>query len=429
MAGKPRSPTRAVPWPAWAVLGVLLLALGGVAVWQALEERAQAAAPQVAAAPPPPAAAPAPERTLSPEREKALVQLAALDAARAHGTALADEVSRLRWALLDGRRQCVPAPPPPPQVAEAGPEPPVEEPEPPEPVAEAPEPPTEEPPAEEPAVVVVETETPEPPVEVAAAPPPPEPVVVAETPAPPPQVAAAEPPAAAPLPGCPAPRPPEEAPEVVFVLDASESMLIPYGAQPGIDQQIDLLARQSGPMQAQQLFQSLLGRGGPTRIDRAREALISVIRSTPPDVDMGFISFHDCGDVRNFGYYGPGARGSLTSRVGATQVGRGTPLADSMMAAGTLIRGGRSPSDPAYMVIVTDGNDSCGGNPCAVAQQLARAYPGLQINVIDLSGTANLQCVANATGGRLVRPEGSAGLTDMVRRAAGQPDVPAHCLQ
>jgi len=144
---------------------------------------------------------------------------------------------------------------------------------------------------------------------------------------------------------------------------------------------------------------------------------------------MGFISFHGCGDVRNFGYYGPGARGSLASRVGNTQVGSSTPLADGMIAGGSLIRGGRSPADPAYMVVVSDGADSCGGDPCAVAQRLKSLYPGLIINVIDLSGTANLQCVANATGGRLVQPGGNAGLTDIVRQATGQANVPAHCLQ
>lgn len=442
-----------VPWPAWAALGVLLLALAGLAAWRLTEDPAEAAALAAAALPPEPLAA---EADLIPEEQqdgdgKALVERVALHEARAQGSALADEVSRLRWALLDERRQCVPEelpPPPPIEVADAT------EPEPPEvdePAAEEPE----EPEAAPEPVIVAEAEVPEEPVQVAVATPPPPPptppappqFVPAREQAPPPpppppvatppvQVAEASVPAPAPtptaaLPGCPAPRPPEEAPEVVFVLDASESMMIPYGAQPGIDEQLQSMARQGplGASQAEAMFQQLINGGGARRIDRAKQALVGVIRSTPADVDMGLISFHDCGDVRNFGYYDARARGSLTNRIGNTQVGRGTPLADSMIAGGSLIRGGRSASDPAYMVVVTDGNDSCGGNPCAVAQRLASLYPGLVINVIDLSGTANLQCVASATGGRLVRPEGSGGLTDMVRRATGQPDVPAHCLQ
>jgi hypothetical protein len=208
-------------------------------------------------------------------------------------------------------------------------------------------------------------------------------------------------------------------------------MLIPYGAQPGVDDRITSMSQQ-GPLaalQAQQMFQQLLGQGGARRIDRAKEALIGVIRSTPPDVDMGLVTFRDCGSITNHGYFDVRARGALASRVQGTQTGRGTPLADSMAAAGNLLRGGSSAADPAYMVVVTDGNDSCGGNPCAVAQRLASLYPGLVINVIDLSGTANLQCVANATGGRLVRPEGSGGLTQMMQRMTGQQSVPAHCLQ
>ncbi|MEZ5669416.1 MAG: VWA domain-containing protein [Alphaproteobacteria bacterium] len=449
---------RGVPWPVWAGLGAVLLGLAGLVGWRLVDEPAQAADAETAVAPAPETVALAepPAATPDPEREKALVQLAALNDARAQGTALADEVSRLRWALLDQRRQCVvdePPPPVEPQVAEAEPpgEPPV-----------APEPPAvEEPAAEEPApsepVVVAAVEVEPEPVAVAVAPPPPPPpapgrpalVPAREAPPPPPpppppaepvqvadapvQVATTTVPAPQPqaLPGCPAPRPPEEAPEVVFVLDASESMMIPYGAPAGIDEQLQSMARGGlmGGQQAEAMFQQLISQSGAKRIDRAKQAMIGVIQSTPADVDMGLITFHDCGDVRNFGYYDSGARGALTNRIAGTRVGRGTPLADSMTAAGNLIRGGRSASDPAYMVVVTDGNDSCGGNPCAVAQRLAAIYPGLIINVIDLSGTANLQCVAGATGGQLVRPEGSGGLTDMVRRAAGQPDVPAHCLQ
>ncbi len=470
-----------VPWPAWAGMAALVLA-GGAAVGlkvmadqEEAERQEQLALDRAEEAR---QAREAAEIQAAIEAEAAIlhqVAMTALDSAKGQEAALAEELSRLRWSLLNERRVCVPEDPPPPQVAEATPPPepptappPEDEPEDPpeEPqVAEAPEPPAEpveeEPPVEperDESVVIaladtpVEPDPPAPPPapEVAAAPPPPPPpptpVMMPERyedpnpPPPPPVVVAAADPPPAPVPteptqaptptptstqpvppGCPPIRPPEEAPEVLFVLDASGSMDIPYG-QRGQGLQ---LGGNVGGMLAQLMTQP----NGPSRISRAREAIAGAIRNAPADVDVGLVTFQDCRDIRDYGYFSPPARGVLMSRLSGIRTGQGTPLADAMAAAGGLIRGGRSYSDPAYMVVVTDGEDSCGGNPCAVAQALKSAFPGLTINVIDLSGAANVQCIANITGGILVRPEGGPGLTDMLRRATGQQAVPAHCLQ
>jgi hypothetical protein len=263
--------------------------------------------------------------------------------------------------------------------------------------------------------------------DIAPRPPPPEPPpepVVEEV-----QVFAA-PPLPEVLPDCPPPRPPEEAPEVLFVLDASESMLLPYPLPPGSDDELNYLMGQGGFMaqQARMIFESLVMQPGPKRIDRAKDAVIAAIQEAPADVEIGMVIFQSCSDIQNYGYYSAGERGSLIRVVDNTRTGAGTPLADSMAEAGNLIVGGRSSADPAYMVLLTDGDDSCHGDPCMVASMLKSRFPGLIINVVDLSGDAQIQCVADITGGRLVRPEGGESLPDVVRRAAGQPDLPAHCL-
>ena len=55
----------------------------------------------------------------------------------------------------------------------------------------------------------------------------------------------------------------------------------------------------------------------------------------------------------------------------------------------------------AVMLVISDGVESCGQDPCAVAAALARAKPHLKINVVDITGTGAGNCVARATHGQV----------------------------
>jgi len=96
------------------------------------------------------------------------------------------------------------------------------------------------------------------------------------------------------------------------------------------------------------------------------------------------------------------------------------PGTDRIMAARNL-QGGDSADDPVNMVLVTDGADSCGGDPCRVARALKRQKPGLIINVIDMSQTDRLSCVAQVTGGRYRQSRGNdvEALTRAIANASG----------
>ena len=76
------------------------------------------------------------------------------------------------------------------------------------------------------------------------------------------------------------------------------------------------------------------------------------------------------------------------------------------------------------MVVVSDGGDTCGGDPCAAARAAKAVKPDLTINVIDLSGGTDggvLRCVADAGGGKVFAP--SSARPDVDPIAAG--DGPA----
>lgn len=161
--------------------------------------------------------------------------------------------------------------------------------------------------------------------------------------------------------------------------------------------------------------------GGLTRIQNARTAVQRAMPQITPYRDVGLM------------IYGPGGRGScdgidlrfppardtaveIIAEINALTPGGMTPIAQSVeTAAKTLDYTQR----PATIVVVTDGNETCGGTPCALGARLASQAHRLTIHVIGFQvvedpfswdspeaetyqGTTVAKCLADSTGGMFV---------------------------
>ena len=78
-----------------------------------------------------------------------------------------------------------------------------------------------------------------------------------------------------------------------------------------------------------------------------------------------------------------------------------TPLSDAVRFAAEALR---FTEERATVVILGDGGENCGRDPCAVAEELEKTGVDLTVHAIafdiaDAEGSAQLQCFANATGG------------------------------
>jgi len=181
-----------------------------------------------------------------------------------------------------------------------------------------------------------------------------------------------------------------EAPEVVLVIDGSGSMADPIS-------------------------------GAPTRLDAAKRSVSELVDSLPGDVDVGLIEFSDCQRVNRDDFYKPSQRGQLKQRVNGLVPRQGTPLGLSIERAGRIISSRR----PGVIVVVSDGTDTCRGDPCGAAQRIAASKPNVRINVIDISGSDSnptAQCLAGANG-RVFQPNSVSEMKEMVQQAGGEPDV------
>lgn len=296
------------------------------------------------------------------------------------------EIRRRRSATLECRldEQQPPAPPPAPEAPQLPPPAAEEPPKPADPPPSAPAPRTQPKPVEP---------KPQPPKPAASAPKPSMPPQ-APQPEPAPRAVAPEPPTAQANrpPGC-APREKGEEPEVIVIVDASGSMRDPMP-------------------------------GAASRLDAAKRGAEQTIRSLPQDVDVALVEFSDCGRVRRDKFYSAPERGALVGEINRLEPQRGTPLADAIRRAGQIA----SDSAPSAIVVVSDGGDSCGGDPCAVARAVRASKPNVTINVIDVSTSAAdrqiLQCVASAGGGRVMRPGDAPELGRAMRQATGAAQCP-----
>lgn len=381
-------------WGGRLAWGVPLLLLGLVAV---LSMKACEPLPPVVVQVPEPAAPAANPIPALESREKELRdRLALLDRQRADALAQCRPAEPLKKAEVPPPPE---TPPPAPQQDARLPDPPAPPPEtvpaqPPMPLPAIPK--VGVPKAEAPAVTESKPAVPPPslssiigaiPDEDKTLPPRPAPQAQAQTQAAPGSAAPGKTPAA---PSCNVTYPPGKEPEVVLIVDGSGSM--------------------------NETFHD------STKIGMARRSIANLANSLPPPVSIGLIDFTGCSNVVRHDFYDAGRRGELIRKVQGLSPSGGTPLARSIERAGNVV----SSVAPATIIVVSDGEDTCSGDPCAAARSVKAHKPNVTINVIDISngsGGQVLQCIAGATGGRVLSPQSGADMINKMQQATRLPDV------
>ncbi|MEC8172435.1 MAG: VWA domain-containing protein, partial [Pseudomonadota bacterium] len=193
------------------------------------------------------------------------------------------------------------------------------------------------------------------------------------------------------------------APEIVIIMDASSSMAIDKSYPSSQVASVLKRARAGDPAALSQI-PSMHAEPENRRIDQVQDGLTSIIQRLPSDIDIGFIDFGSCDAVVNHKFYSSDQRSELISIINATEPNEGRPLARALKRGGSIIKG-RKERDKGVIILITDGDGTCGGDVCAVARNIAAQKPGVSINVVSLGAKNAAQCAANLTGGRVVDAE------------------------
>ncbi|MFZ4833143.1 VWA domain-containing protein [Rouxiella sp. Mn2063] len=210
---------------------------------------------------------------------------------------------------------------------------------------------------------------------------------------------------------CPEDRTAELAPQVVVILDASGSMIL------SMDATREELSRIDGDMLPANLIRE------PRRISVARKATSSIINQLPSDMTVGLVSAENCGVVKSSGFFSASQRPKLIRTINHIEPDGKTPLAEALRKAGKMVDG---VNRDAIILLVSDGDETCGGDPCKVAAELKRLKPRLVVNVVDILGAGAGNCVAQSTGGKVFTANKSDEINDVMKKAMAS-YIPQNC--
>jgi Mg-chelatase subunit ChlD len=186
---------------------------------------------------------------------------------------------------------------------------------------------------------------------------------------------------------------------------------------------IELILDASGSMNAQLP-------SGDSRLAAAKKAVSQLVAGLPKDTELAFRAYghqsprekHDCNDTQllvNFGAAGAnGAQVDASSR-GLTARGY-TPITRVLELAAKDFIAGNKKGEKA-IVLVSDGKETCDGDPCATAAALAAADVELSIHAIgfevDIAARKQLQCIAKVARGSYADAGDAAQLAAALRQA------------
>lgn len=155
---------------------------------------------------------------------------------------------------------------------------------------------------------------------------------------------------------------------------------------------------------------------GRNRVVIAREVLTRIFSDYQGRLDLGLVSYGhrsktSCRDIQTV---------LATAPLDAARHGRAvrrlnpagkTPISRSLDAAAETL----GPATPnGHILLLTDGVDNCGPDPCETSATLKSVNPGLSIHVIAFSVApeqhSTLRCIADNSGGRFAAAEDEIGL-------------------
>jgi len=141
---------------------------------------------------------------------------------------------------------------------------------------------------------------------------------------------------------------------------------------------------------------------GDVKIEIAKGVILDLLNDLPENALVGFRTFGSCGHSRLVSPIAPLERETLKAEVRALGPGGATPLALALELAKADFE---TVPDPKLILLVSDGMETCGGEPVSAAKELLRAGYDLRIHVVgfdvgtDAPARDQLIEIARSTGG------------------------------
>ncbi|KMW57114.1 Von Willebrand factor type A domain protein [Candidatus Rhodobacter oscarellae] len=176
---------------------------------------------------------------------------------------------------------------------------------------------------------------------------------------------------------------------------------------------------------------------GEAKITIARDVIDGVLDAWDPNVDLGLIAYGhrrkgDCADIEVVQQVGPLDAGSFSALMRGVSPKGKTPISQSLFLAAKELR---HVEEPASVILVSDGLETCDADPCIMAALLEDSGIDFTAHVVGFDLTEEeaekLQCIADNTGGKFLNADNATELTEALAQTvvAVSEDVAAEPLQ
>ncbi len=145
--------------------------------------------------------------------------------------------------------------------------------------------------------------------------------------------------------------------------------------------------------------------GGEPKISIAKNVLIKLIQDMPVGVNVGLVAYGhrrkgDCNDVEELAALGKPNKQELINKIKALRPKGKTPISHSVELTAEKLR---AMEEETTIVLVSDGKETCGGDPCELVRKLKESGIKFIMHVIGFDVNPEekeqLECLAKAGGG------------------------------
>ncbi len=169
---------------------------------------------------------------------------------------------------------------------------------------------------------------------------------------------------------------------------------------------------------------------GVAKITIAQEVVSGLMDTLPEDQNIGLTVYGhrergNCADIETIVAPGSETRDAIRNAVNAIKPLGKTPMTDSIIAAAEVLR---YTEDSATVILVSDGVETCNPDPCAAMRALEEAGINFTAHVVgfdigsDAVALAQMQCIADETGGQFLTADTAEELGAALQIVAAEPE-------
>jgi len=179
---------------------------------------------------------------------------------------------------------------------------------------------------------------------------------------------------------------------------------------------------------------------GVAKIETAKSVLGGLLRDLPADTRVGFMAYGHtedgtCEDVRMVSDIGSEGADAVIAKIDAITPRGKTPIAKALRQSEAAFE--KFVDEPNYVVLISDGIETCLGDPCAAAGDLVAKGLDVKVHVVGFDVSADereqLECIADAGHGRYFHASSTDGFRQAVEEvrqvAVAAPPPPVQLAQ